>query len=38
MIPIEWGDCDPAQFLYFPRHFAFFDNSTTALFPESWPN
>jgi 4-hydroxybenzoyl-CoA thioesterase len=32
MIVIEWGDCDPAQIVYFPRYFAFFDNCTTALF------
>jgi 4-hydroxybenzoyl-CoA thioesterase len=31
-IAIEWGDCDPAQIVYFPRYFAFFDNCTMALF------
>jgi 4-hydroxybenzoyl-CoA thioesterase len=31
-IQIEWGDCDPAQIVYFPRYFAYFDACTTALF------
>ena len=31
-IGIEWSDCDPAQIVYFPRYFAFFDGCTTALF------
>ena len=31
-IRIEWGDCDPAQIVYFPRYFAYFDACTTALF------
>jgi len=31
-IHIEWGDCDPAGIVYFPRYFAFFDNCTAALF------
>lgn len=29
---IEWGDCDPAGIVYYPRYFVFFDNSTVALF------
>jgi 4-hydroxybenzoyl-CoA thioesterase len=29
---IEWGDCDPAGIVYFPRYFQFFDNSTMAMF------
>lgn len=29
---IEWGDCDPAGIVYFPRYFEFFDASTVALF------
>jgi 4-hydroxybenzoyl-CoA thioesterase len=28
---IEWGDCDPAGIVYYPRYFAFFDASTSAL-------
>jgi 4-hydroxybenzoyl-CoA thioesterase len=31
-IRIEWGDCDPAGIVYFPRYFAFFDDATAALF------
>lgn len=31
-IHIEWGDCDPAGIVHFPRYFAFFDNCTAALF------
>ncbi len=29
---IEWGDCDPAGIVFYPRFFAMFDASTTALF------
>jgi 4-hydroxybenzoyl-CoA thioesterase len=28
---IEWGDCDPAGIVFFPRYFAMFDASTTYL-------
>ncbi|MFZ3361283.1 MAG: thioesterase family protein [Xanthobacteraceae bacterium] len=28
---IEWGDCDPAGIIYYPRYFAIFDASTTHL-------
>jgi len=31
-ISIEWGDCDPANIVYFPRYFEYFDGCTTALF------
>lgn len=31
-IHIEWGDCDPAGIVYFPRYFEFFDACTSALF------
>ena len=31
-IHVEWGDCDPAGIVYYPRYFAFFDNCTAALF------
>ena len=34
-IHIEWGDCDPAQIVYFPRYFAYFDNCTAALFKKA---
>lgn len=29
---IEWGDCDPAQIVFHPRFFAFFDASAHELF------
>ena len=25
---IEWGDCDPAGIVFYPRYFAMFDHST----------
>ncbi len=28
---IEWGDCDPAGIVFYPRYFAMFDTSTTEL-------
>jgi 4-hydroxybenzoyl-CoA thioesterase len=31
-VRIEWGDCDPAGIVYYPRYLAFFDASTAALF------
>jgi 4-hydroxybenzoyl-CoA thioesterase len=31
-IRIEWGDCDPAGIVYFPRYFVYFDNCTVGLF------
>jgi 4-hydroxybenzoyl-CoA thioesterase len=31
-ISIEWGDCDAAGIVFFPRYFAWFDGSTHALF------
>ena len=31
-VRIEWGDCDPAGIVYFPRYFAIMDNCTTHLF------
>jgi len=31
-IRIEWGDCDPAGIVYFPRYFEMFDACTVALF------
>src|SRR5262245_24153518 len=30
-VRIEWGDCDPAGIVYYPRYFAMFDASTCAL-------
>src|SRR5207248_10754059 len=31
-VTVEWGDCDPAGIVYFPRYFEWFDASTVALF------
>lgn len=31
-VQIEWGDCDPADIVFYPRYFAFFDASTGAMF------
>ena len=31
-VQIQWGDCDPANIVYYPRYFAMFDDSTSALF------
>jgi 4-hydroxybenzoyl-CoA thioesterase len=27
-VQIEWGDCDPANIVFYPRYFAWFDAST----------
>jgi 4-hydroxybenzoyl-CoA thioesterase len=32
MVRIEWGDCDPAGIIFYPRYFEIFDASTAALF------
>jgi len=32
VVRVEWGDCDPAGIVFYPRFFAMFDASTTALF------
>ena len=34
-IHIEWGDCDPAQIVYYPRYFEYFDSCTAALFAKA---
>jgi 4-hydroxybenzoyl-CoA thioesterase len=31
-VRIEWGDCDPAGIVYFPRYFEYFDQCTARLF------
>jgi 4-hydroxybenzoyl-CoA thioesterase len=31
---IEWGDCDPAGIVFYPRYFAMFDSCTTGLFSQ----
>jgi 4-hydroxybenzoyl-CoA thioesterase len=30
-VRIQWGDCDPAGIIFYPRYFEFFDASTSAL-------
>lgn len=31
-VRVEWGDCDPAAIVFYPRYFAFFDANTAYLF------
>lgn len=31
-IRIAWGDCDPAQIVFYPRYFAMFDEATAQMF------
>lgn len=31
-VQIQWGDCDPANIVYYPRYFAMFDDATSTLF------
>ncbi len=31
-VTIEWGDCDPAGIVFYPRYFAMFDAGTAHLF------
>ena len=31
-VTVEWGDCDPAGIVFYPRYFAMFNESTGALF------
>ncbi len=31
-VRIEWGDCDPAGIIFYPRYFEIFDASTSLLF------
>jgi 4-hydroxybenzoyl-CoA thioesterase len=34
-IRVEWGDCDPAGIVYYPRFFEMFDACTNALFEKA---
>jgi 4-hydroxybenzoyl-CoA thioesterase len=34
-IRIEWGDCDPAGIVFYPRYFAMFDGNTSALLEQA---
>jgi 4-hydroxybenzoyl-CoA thioesterase len=31
-VQIQWGDCDPANIVYYPRYFAMIDDSTSIMF------
>src|SRR3974390_119545 len=31
-VQIQWGDCDPANIVYYPRYFAMCDDSTSIMF------
>jgi 4-hydroxybenzoyl-CoA thioesterase len=32
---IDWGDCDPAGIVFYPRYFELFDSCTTGLFSQA---
>jgi 4-hydroxybenzoyl-CoA thioesterase len=34
-VTVEWGDCDPAGIVYFPRYFEWFDGSLFAFFEQA---
>ena len=34
-IRVEWGDCDPAGIVFYPRYFAWFDACTIHLFEKA---
>ena len=37
-VRIEWGDCDPAQIVFYPNYFAWFDAATRTLVEAAeWP-
>lgn len=37
-VTIEWGDCDPAQIVFYPNYFTWFDAGMTALLEKAnWP-
>jgi 4-hydroxybenzoyl-CoA thioesterase len=31
-VQIQWGDCDPADIVFYPRYLAMFDDSTSIMF------
>jgi len=31
-VQIQWGDCDPANIVFYPRYFEMFDASTAIMF------
>lgn len=37
-ITVEWGDCDPAQIVFYPKYFEWFDAAMTGLLDAAgWP-
>jgi 4-hydroxybenzoyl-CoA thioesterase len=34
-VRVAWGDCDPAQIVFYPRYYAMFDESTQELFRDA---
>jgi 4-hydroxybenzoyl-CoA thioesterase len=34
-IRVQWGDCDPARIVFYPRYFEWFDASTHMLFEKA---
>lgn len=37
-ITVAWGDCDPAEIVFYPNYFAWFDTATWALLDTAgWP-
>lgn len=38
LVTVEWGDCDPARIVFYPKYFEWFDAATTALLEAGgWP-
>ena len=35
LIRVQWGDCDPAGIVYYPRYFEWFDASSILLFEKA---
>ena len=31
-LEVQWGDCDPADIVYYPNYYRWFDNATHKLF------
>lgn len=37
-VSVEWGDCDPAQIVFYPKYFEWFDAATNGLLElGGWP-
>jgi len=37
-VTVEWGDCDPAQIVFYPKYFEWFDAAMTGLLETAgWP-